>query len=97
MLMSANFSSIVGEFMSATIPKYCGSLAKNRYHNGHPDLVPADIFVDNAVQYSSEGVEIKASRYSSAWQGHNPENVWLMVLSSIVTQPAILHQNHSDL
>lgn len=79
MLMSANFSSIVGEFMSATIPKYCGGLVKNRYHNGHPDLIPAGVFVDNAVQYSSEGIEIKASRYSSAWQGHNPENVWLMV------------------
>src|SRR5881397_991261 len=57
MLMSANFSSIVGEFMSATIPKYCGSLVKNRYHNGHPDLIPADMFVNNAVQYSSEGIE----------------------------------------
>ncbi len=79
MLMSANFSSIVGEFMSATIPKYCGSLVKNRYHNGHPDLIPAGMFVNNSVQYSSEGVEIKASRYSNAWQGHNPENVWLMV------------------
>jgi hypothetical protein len=79
MLMSANFSSIVGEFMSATIPKYCGSLVKNRYHNGHPDLIPAGMFVNNSVQYSSEGIEIKGSRYSSAWQGHNPENVWLMV------------------
>ena len=75
MLMSANFSSIVGEFMSATIPKYCDSLVKNRYHNGHPDLIPANLFVNNAIQYSSEGIEIKASRYSSAWQGHNPENV----------------------
>ena len=37
--MPANFSSMVGEFMSATIPKYCKTLAKNTYHNGHPDLV----------------------------------------------------------
>ena len=40
-LMPANFSSMVGEFMSAAIPKYCKTLAKNTYHNGHPDLVPA--------------------------------------------------------
>src|ERR1039458_525458 len=39
-LMAANFSSIVGEFMTATIPKYCKTLVKNTYHNGHPDLVP---------------------------------------------------------
>src|SRR5258706_15092735 len=44
MLMPANFSSIVGEFMSSTIPKYCSSIVKNRYHNGHPDLIPATIF-----------------------------------------------------
>lgn len=79
MLMSANFSSMVGEFMSATIPKYCGNLVKNRYHNGHPDLIPVNMFINDAVQYSNEGIEIKASRYNSAWQGHNPEHVWLMV------------------
>lgn len=35
MLMPANFSSIVGEFMGATLPKFCPTLAKNNYHNGH--------------------------------------------------------------
>ncbi len=37
--MSANFSSMVGEFMTATIPKYCSTLAKINYHNGHPDML----------------------------------------------------------
>ncbi|MDR0810165.1 MAG: hypothetical protein LBE86_13745 [Gemmobacter sp.] len=35
MLMPANFSSIVGEFMTSTIPKHYPTLAKNGYHNGH--------------------------------------------------------------
>src|SRR5918992_1235671 len=38
MLMPANFSSIVGEFMSSSIPKHCPTIVKNQYHNGHPDL-----------------------------------------------------------
>jgi len=79
MLMPANFSSIVGEFMASTIPKYCADLVKNQYHNGHPDLVPAAMFSGDAVQHGQQGIEIKASRYSRAWQGHNPEDVWLMV------------------
>jgi hypothetical protein len=79
MLMSANFSSIVGEFMSSTIPKYCSSIVKNRYHNGHPDLIPATMFPNDAVQHAPHGIEIKASRYLRGWQGHNPEDVWLMV------------------
>jgi hypothetical protein len=78
-LMPANFSSIVGEFMNMSIPKYCQTLVKNQYHNGHPDLIPSHMFQNNAVQHSEQGIEIKASRYKRGWQGHNPEAVWLMV------------------
>ncbi len=78
-LMPANFSSMVGEFMSATIPKYCKTLAKNTYHNGHPDLVPKGKFPKDACQYGTEGIEIKGSRHTSGWQGHNAEDAWLMV------------------
>ena len=79
MLMPANFSSIVGEFMTTSIPKFCPTLVKNKYHNGHPDLVPSGLFPNDAVQHSDQGIEIKASRYPRGWQGHNPEDIWLMV------------------
>lgn len=79
MLMPANFSSIVGEFMASTIPRHCPTLVKNRYHNGHPDLIPINTFPGDAIQHTSIGIEIKASRYLRGWQGHNPEDIWLMV------------------
>lgn len=78
-MMSANFSSLVGEFMNTRIPQHCSSIVKNKYHNGHPDLVPAGVFPGDAVQHSTNGVEIKASRYGRGWQGHNAEDIWLMV------------------
>jgi hypothetical protein len=78
-LMPANFSSMVGEFLNTTIPKYHAGLVKNQYHNGHPDLIPKGAFPNDSVQYASEGLEIKGSRHASGWQGHNPEEVWLMV------------------
>lgn len=78
-VMPANFSSIVGEFMGSRIPKHCPTIVKNAYHNGHPDLIPAGMFPNDSVQHATEGVEIKASRYLRGWQGHNPENAWLMV------------------
>lgn len=78
-LMQANFSSIVGEFMNMTIPKYCSTLAKNNYHNGHPDLIPKGNFPNDSVQHSTVGIEVKGSRHASGWQGHNAEEVWLMV------------------
>jgi hypothetical protein len=80
MLMPANFSSIVGEFVIATIPKYCKTLSKNGYHNGHPDLLPKGLYPGNSVQHEREGIEVKASRYLRGWQGHNAEDCWLMVL-----------------
>ncbi|MFQ5630256.1 MAG: hypothetical protein ACE5I1_15915 [bacterium] len=80
-LMPVNFSSIVGELLNITIPKYCASLAKNQYHNGHPDLLPKGTFPNDAVQYTNEGIEIKGSRHATGWQGHNPESVWLMVFN----------------
>lgn len=77
--MPANFSSIVGEYMNMSIPKRCKTLIKNRYHNGHPDLLPKDVFPDNSAQHATGGIEIKGSRHSSGWQGHNPESIWLLV------------------
>ncbi len=88
MLMPANFSSMVGEFMTATIPKHCPTLAKNQYHNGHPDLLPKGKFPGDAVQHGTMGIEVKASRYSRGWQGHNPEECWLMVFVFDSNRPA---------
>ena len=80
MLMPANFSSMVGEFMGASIPKYCKTVVRNKYHNGHPDLLPAGKYPGDLAQHAGAvGIEIKASRYLKAWQGHNAEDAWLMV------------------
>jgi len=79
MLMPANFSSIVGEFMTSSIPRHCPTLVKNQYHNGHPDLIPPNTYPNNACQYGHKGIEIKASRYLQGWQGHNAEASFLIV------------------
>jgi hypothetical protein len=93
MIMPANFSSIVGEFITSALPKHCNTLVKNRYHNGHPDLIPKGSFVNDSVQHSSEGIEVKASRYLRGWQGHNAEDTWLMVFvfdsNRPVNKPAV--------
>lgn len=78
-LMPANFSSIVGEFMGSAIPKHCKTVVRNKYHNGHPDIIPATHYPDDAIQHGPEGIEIKGSRHLSGWQGHNAEEMWLMV------------------
>jgi hypothetical protein len=78
-LMPANFSSIVGEFMAAAIPKHCKTVLRNKYHNGHPDMVPTGHYPGDSILHGPEGIEIKGSRRLSGWQGHNAEECWLMV------------------
>ena len=78
-LMPANFSSMVGEFMVRGIAEHCPGLVKNQYHNGYPDLIPSGHFPTDSVQHGDQGIEVKASRYNKGWQGHNPEDTWLMV------------------
>jgi hypothetical protein len=79
-MMQANFSSLVGEMMAARIPKHCSTVVRNLYHNGHPDMLPAGKYHGDAAQHAGkDGIEIKASRYLQGWQGHNAEDVWLMV------------------
>lgn len=65
--------------MTSAIPKYCSTLAKNTYHNGHPDMLPRGRYPDDALQHGMEGIEVKGSRHASGWQGHNAEEIWLMV------------------
>ena len=88
MLMPANFSSIVGEFMTSAIPKHCSGLVKNAYHNGHPDMIPAGMFADDKLQHGTEGIEVKGSRYLKSWQGHNAEDAWLMVFCFESSRPS---------
>jgi hypothetical protein len=46
---------------SEICPRYCSSLVKNQYHNGHPDLLPTGVFPGNAVQYAQEGIKVKVT------------------------------------
>ncbi|MGH9351963.1 MAG: hypothetical protein ACRD2G_07370 [Terriglobia bacterium] len=79
-MMQANFSSLVGEFIAARIPQHCPTVVRNSYHNGHPDILPIGKYSGNAAQHAGlDGIEIKASRYMQGWQGHNAEDVWLIV------------------
>jgi hypothetical protein len=43
-------------------------------------MLPAGKYRNNSAQHAgADGIEIKASHYGKAWQGHNAEDVWLMV------------------
>lgn len=74
----------MSELVVEGISKRSVAVVKNRYHNGRPDLLPVGRYPDDAAHRGDEGIEVKASRNSGAWQGHNVESGWLMVVQYTV-------------
>jgi hypothetical protein len=78
-LSGAAFSGMMSELVVQSMATQSASLVRNARHNGRPDLLPRGIYEGDAVLVGSEGIEVKASRYASGWQGHNAETGWVMV------------------
>ncbi len=92
MLGGAAFSGVVSELLVQSLGKQSATLVKNPWHNGRPDLVPIGIYGVKGVLRGEDGVEVKASRYQSGWQGHNMEIGWIMIFQYRIdaeTEPPI--------
>lgn len=78
-LSAATFSGVISEIFVAGVSKRSSTIIANKYHNGRPDLVPRGYYPSDKSQRGDEGIEVKASRRNSGWQGHNKESGWLMM------------------
>jgi hypothetical protein len=83
-LSSAAFSGMLSDLIEEGISKRSETVAKNKRHNGRPDLLPRGLYEGNAVHRGDEGIEVKASRYSTGWQGHNIEAGWIMICQFVI-------------
>ena len=83
-MQPAGFSGLVSNMIVRAVVKAAESatpgLALNRHPNGRPDIVPRATYPDDSVKRGEEGIEVKASRYTSGWQGHNLESGWLLIV-----------------
>jgi hypothetical protein len=90
-LSAATFSGVISELFVAGVSKRSATIIANQYHNGRPDLIPRGVYPDDKCPRGDEGIEVKASRRSAGWQGHNKESGWLMMCQysvDIGTEPA---------
>lgn len=84
LLLGNSLSGILSEFLVTNIARVSGSLVANLKVGGHPDLLPQGYYSSNLVLKGKEGIEVKSSIQKGGWQGHNPEDCWLMVFRYIV-------------
>jgi hypothetical protein len=78
-LSAATFSGVMSELVVEGVSKRSATIIKNQYHNGRPDLVPRGMYEADACLRGDDGIEVKASRWSNGWQGHNAEEGWIMI------------------
>jgi hypothetical protein len=91
-LRPAIMSGLLSDMLTASVAKHSRSLAQNQYFNGHPDLVVAGRYPNNAARAGTEGVEIKTTRKpGGAVDTHGGRNQWMCVFVYQVdsrTEPA---------
>ncbi|TVR58058.1 MAG: hypothetical protein EA420_18005 [Candidatus Competibacteraceae bacterium] len=79
LLLGNSFSGIISEFLVKNIARASTTLEANLKVGGHPDLLPKGHYSTHLVLKGDEGIEVKSSVQAGGWQGHNPEDCWLMV------------------
>ena len=89
---AAIFSGILSDTISASVARHSRVLTENRFHNGHPDLIPAGVYPHDKVQSGHEGIEVKATKGRGAVDTHGARDAWLLVFryrTDSETEPAI--------
>lgn len=92
MLRPALMSGLLSDLLTASLGKHSRTLTENKYFNGHPDLIVAGAYPDDAVKSGQEGIEIKTTKKAGgAVDTHGARAQWMCVFVYQVdtdTQPA---------
>jgi hypothetical protein len=94
-LSAATFSGVLSELVVEGVSKRSSTIIKNQYHNGRPDLVPRNMYEGDGCHRGAEGIEVKASRWSNGWQGHNVEDGWIMICQYYIDRDTRPTENRS--
>lgn len=87
LILGNSLSGILSEFLVKNLSRATSTLEANRQVGGYPDLLPTGRYEANKVLKGTEGIEVKASIQKGGWQGHNPEDGWVMVFRYVVGGP----------
>lgn len=89
---AAIFSGILSDAIVASVARHSRVLTENKFHNGHPDLIPTGVYAHDEVQSGREGIEVKATRGRGAVDTHGAREAWLLIFRYEVdskTEPAV--------
>jgi hypothetical protein len=84
LLLGNSLSGVISEFLVKNIARCSERVVANMKVGGHPDLLPVGIYSSDQVLKGHDGIEVKASIQRGGWQGHNPEDCWLLVFRYVI-------------
>ena len=79
LLLGNAFAGLLSEVLVRSLADHSATLVRNTYVGGYPDLILPEAYPSDAALKATEGIEIKSSKQKGGWQGHNPEEGWVMV------------------
>jgi hypothetical protein len=79
LLLGNAFAGLLSEVLVKNLADHSPALVHNTYVGGYPDLILPGVYPDDAALKATDGIEVKASKQKGGWQGHNPEEGWVMV------------------
>ncbi len=94
-MLPAAFSGFISETMVQSFAHAFSNrkpgLVRNRYPNGHPDLIPRAKYRNDSVLSGTEGIEIKTTRSTSV-QSHNERPGSLIVVEILCDLTGVVHE-----
>ncbi|MCC6542863.1 MAG: hypothetical protein IT225_11645 [Flavobacteriales bacterium] len=84
LLLGNSLSGVLSEFLVKNIARCSDKVLANVKVGGHPDLLPVGVYSSDQVLKGHEGIEVKSSIQRGGWQGHNPEDCWLLIFRYII-------------
>lgn len=83
-ILGNSLSGFISELVVKGLGVNSKTMARNAKIGGHPDLIPRGRYPDDSVLRAPDGIEVKTSIQGGSWQGHNPEESWIMVVQYAV-------------
>ncbi len=87
LLLRNSLSGIISEVLVENIARVSATLEANLKVGGYPDLLPKAHYPSDLVLKGEEGIEVKCSIQKGGWQGHNPEECWVMIFRYAIGEP----------
>jgi hypothetical protein len=86
LLLGNALSGFLSEVIVKSISNNSKKITRNKKVGGHPDLIQVGAYQNNSVLLGKDGIEIKTSKQRGGWQGHNPEEGYLIVFRYILDE-----------